>query len=250
MQHLFTGKKKWTIKINSFPQVSRNLSKYPENSLCRGELQVKGGSFLLEGLETEVKFFLFNIQTMRDHILDLGAESQGRFFERNFRFEDTPKSLKQKKSLLRLRQDTKNTLTFKSAPAKKDGSFKILKELEVEVSDFDTMHHILEALGFHREQIYEKWRETFELNQTYLCLDTMPYGDFIEIEGQKQNIRNFASRLGLDWNKRILLNYLEIFEVLQKKLGLDFSDVTFENFKLIKVNVVDFFKLMEAGSVR
>jgi adenylate cyclase class 2 len=204
----------------------------------------------MEGLETEVKFFLLNIQTMRNRILDLGADSKGRVFERNFRFEDIPKSLKQKKSLLRLRRDTKNILTFKSAPAKKDGSFKIVKELEVEVSDFDTMHHILEALGFHREQIYEKWRETFELHQTYLCLDTMPYGDFIEIEGQKQNIRNFASHLGLDWNKRILLNYLEIFEVLKKKLCLEFTDVTFDNFKPIKVNVADYFKLMEAGSVR
>jgi hypothetical protein len=35
-----------------------------------------------------------------------------------------------------------------------------MKELEVKVSDFDAMKRILQALGFHCEQTYEKWRET------------------------------------------------------------------------------------------
>ena len=79
------------------------------------------------------------------------------------RFEDADKTLKQKKSLLRLGQDKKSTLAFKSTPPEISKKFKMLNELEVIVSDFNTMRLILKALGYRPEQTYEKWRETFNL---------------------------------------------------------------------------------------
>ena len=36
----------------------------------------------MEKLEFEVKFFLSDIQSLRQDILDLGARSQGRYFEK------------------------------------------------------------------------------------------------------------------------------------------------------------------------
>ncbi len=191
----------------------------------------------MEQFETEVKFYLTDIADVRSSILKLGAVSKGRDFETNIRFEDKDNNLIQKKLLLRLRKDTKTTLTFKSKPANKNKSFKIFRELEVEVSDFDTMIHILEALGFHQEQIYEKWRETFVLNNTIFCLDTMPYGDFLEIEGKEEDIINSAHSIGLQWGKRILFNYLHIFDIIKKKMNLPFFDVTFNNFKDIEIDL-------------
>ncbi len=193
----------------------------------------------MENLETEVKFFLPDVNPIRRRIIEIGADFKGRVFETNLRFEDDDKRLIQKKSLLRLRKDIKTTLTFKSEPPFKDDQFKTLREFEVEVSDFSGMKQILESLGFHEEQVYEKWRETFVLSNTHLCLDTMPYGDFLEIEGPKQHIKDLASRIGLKWPKRILLNYLAIFDVIRKQLNLGFSDVTFENFKNIRFDLAE-----------
>ena len=201
----------------------------------------------MEKLEIEVKFFLPDRPSLREDILDLGARSRGRFFEKNLRFEDPNKTLKSKQCLLRLRHDHKTTLTFKSKPGKGSQQFKVFKELEVEVSDFKTMNDILELLGFHGEQIYEKWRETLILENTLFCLDTMPYGQFLEIEGSQKDIKLYARRLGLEWNKRILANYLEIFEIIKEKLDLEFVDVTFDNFKDIDVRLQDFARLIEAG---
>jgi adenylate cyclase class 2 len=200
----------------------------------------------MEKLETEVKFYLSDIQSIRKCISDLGARSRGRFFERNLRFEDKQKSLKNKKLLLRLRRDNTTTLTIKSPLAEGDKQFKKMKEMEVEVSHFDTMNHILQTLGFHCEQIYEKWRETLVLEKTHFCLDCMPFGNFLEIEGQEENIKNYVSRLGLPWSKRILLNYLEIFEILKSKKKLDFRDVTFDNFKNIEAGITDYLNVIEA----
>jgi len=201
----------------------------------------------MEKLEIEVKFFLPDRPSLREDILDLGARSSGRFFEKNLRFEDPDKTLKSKQCLLRLRHDHKTTLTYKSKPGKGSQQFKVFKELEVEVSEFKTMNDILELLGFHVEQIYEKWRETLILENTLFCLDTMPYGQFLEIEGSQKDIKLYARRLGLEWNKRILTNYLEIFEIIKEKMDLKFMDVTFDNFKDIDVRLQDFARLIEAG---
>ena len=201
----------------------------------------------MENLEIEVKFYLPDMDAIRDRILESGAVSIGRVFETNLRFDDANNSLIEKKSLLRLRRDTKTILTFKSEPPFKNDQFKILKELEVEVSDFTTMKHILESLGFREEQVYEKWRETFLLNNTNLCLDTMPYGDFLEIEGQKQDIKELASRIGLKWQKRILFNYLEIFDIIRQKSNLPFYDVTFSNFINIRFDLAKYLDLLEVN---
>ena len=201
----------------------------------------------MEKLEFEVKFFLPDIQLLRQNILNLGARSQGRFFEKNLRFEDANKTLKAKKCLLRLRHDQKTTLTFKSTPPEGSDQFKVLNELEVEVSNFPVMNAILESLGFHCEQVYEKWRETLVIENTQFCLDAMPYGNFLEIEGTKKDIKQYAQDLGLQWGKRILANYLEIFEILRKKLDLKFTDVTFHNFKDIDTQLQNYLHLIEAG---
>jgi len=204
----------------------------------------------MEYLETEVKFYLPGIDPIRTRVIDLGAVFKHRTFETNIRFEDAEKSLIQKKSLLRLRKDNKITLTFKSEPPFKDHQFKILKEFEVEVSDFDTMEHILKSLGFKEEQVYEKWREIYVLGDTHLCLDTMPYGDFLEIEGKKESIQLLASQIGLLWDKRILLNYLAIFDIIKRQLNLSFYDVTFSNFNNIRFDMAPYLKLIEADALK
>ncbi|MFH1975973.1 MAG: class IV adenylate cyclase [Pseudomonadota bacterium] len=203
----------------------------------------------MEHIETEVKFFITEPMRLREKIISLGALSGGNIFETNIIFEDKDKNLIKHKSLLRLRKNSKTTLTFKSPPPDADSRFKMLRELEVEVSDFPTATRILESLGFIKEQIYEKWRETLVLGSTYFCIDKIPYGDFLEIEGNKEEIMEYASLLGLDWKERILLNYLELFDILKKNLDLSFSDITFENFKNVGADFSKYFYAVKADRI-
>lgn len=190
----------------------------------------------MDSLEIEVKFFLPDSNAVRENILKLGARSLGRFFEANIRFEDRDKSLIKKNALLRLRKDNRVTLTYKSEPELDDLNFKIFRELEVEVSDFDVMESILTSLGFCAEQVYEKWRETLVLQNTHFCIDNMPFGTFLEIEGNRESIPDMARKLGFKWEDRILFNYLKIFNTLKRQENLNFSDVTFENFKHLSLD--------------
>lgn len=198
-------------------------------------------------LEIEVKFYLKELSPIREKLLSLNASLKNKSFEKNIRFENKTNSLYHEKSLLRLRQSDKTTLTFKSPPPFEQGEFKIHNELEVSVDDFATMQQILESIGFHPEQVYEKKRETYLFEQTEICLDAMPFANFIEIEGKEKYIRKAAEALELDWKNRILHNYLEIFEFLRKELKLSFTDITFENFKNIPIDFGKYIHLFLAG---
>ena len=195
-------------------------------------------------VEIEVKFHLADANWMRDRILAIGASARGRIFETNIRFEDAAMSLKDRGMLLRLRKDDRVRLTLKSPAADLDKDFKIHSELEVEVDNLDACHSIMEGLGFHPEQTYEKWRETFALGDTNLLVDTMPYGVFLEIEGQKPEIRNVSQQLDLKWEERIVLNYLEIFEIIQREENLPFKDITFENLRRTPVDISRYLPLL------
>ena len=185
-----------------------------------------------ESLEIEVKFHLPQLQAFRERLLAAGAEQvKPRLFEHNVRFDSPGERLRLQYQLLRLRQDDGIRLTFKGPPPNAgETEAKVREELEVEVSDFVTMAAILERLGFEAQQSYEKYRETFRVDGVEIVLDEMPFGDFVELEGEEEAIRAAANRLGLDWEQRILDNYLTLMARLKDAHDLGFDDATFDNF--------------------
>ena len=184
-------------------------------------------------LEKEVKFLLNDLPALRQRLLTAGAQlHKARVFERNVRFDTPDQSLLAQQSLLRLRQDTAVRLTLKIPPAADQDSqqVKVMQELEVSVSDFDTMSQILTQLGYAPVQIYEKYRETFTLDGVEIVLDELPYGEFVELEGDEATIRRLADTVGLVWEQRILTNYLALMARLIEYHQLPFTDLTFANF--------------------
>jgi adenylate cyclase class 2 len=163
-----------------------------------------------------------------------------RVYEQNVRLDTADQALLQKWQLLRLRQDTAVRLTFKG-PVPEDvvSEAKVREELEVTVGDFDTAVLIFERLGFAPVQVYEKYRETFQLVGVEVVLDEMPFGNFLELEGSEVGIRTAAAILGLDWGKRLTTNYLAIMAQLKARYDLPFDDITFANFESLSVSVAD-----------
>jgi adenylate cyclase class 2 len=195
-------------------------------------------------LEVEVKFFVSDLSLVRQRLLAMGAEiHKPRVFERNIRYDNGWNGLQQRGAILRLRQDTEAIMTYKGIP---DGhhvdndAARIREELEVTLSDFDMAHLILERLGFEAKQTYEKHRETFSLEDVEIVLDEMPYGDFVELEGDVAALHRVSTALGLDWERRILANYLGLLEQLNQQQQLLITDLTFDNFpdRLPSVNSV------------
>lgn len=203
---------------------------------------------LPDSLEVEVKFLLDNLLRMRQHLLDVGAEIvKPRIYERNVRFDTADNKLLKRQELLRLRQDNDVILTFKGiSELDLNSEAKIREEIEVLVDDFDRMATILKRLGYQPLQTYEKYRETFQLNGVEVVLDEMPYGNFIELEGDEADIKHTAELLDLDWQDRILSNYLAMMGILVERYGLPFQDITFDNFQDVNLSIKDILPVPEA----
>src|SRR4030095_4621371 len=137
---------------------------------------------------------------------------------------------------LRLRQDTEARLTYKSGGVKEQGVAS-RTEIEFTVEDFEKAKSFLEALGYQKLLEYEKNRTTYELSGCHIMLDELPYGNFVEIEGENiEAIRNMAAKLNLNWQTAISDSYSFLFEKVRQTLGLAFTDLTFANFNGIQVS--------------
>ena len=192
----------------------------------------------MTSFEIEVKFYIENYDYFFKKLLSFAGKPQETGFEKNILFDSENKFLRNNKKLLRLRlYNNRSIVTFKKKNEKvKSSDFKILEETESDIDSFDDMALIFRELGFSNESIYEKNRTTFTKKNLHICLDRLPYGDFIELEGDKESIREAASDLGLIWSERILPSYRALFEAIQKNHKLSFDDITFENFKGLNIN--------------
>lgn len=182
--------------------------------------------------EIEVKFFLGEAHDMENRLRSTGAVlAVPRVFEQNLRFDLPDGRLGQTRQVLRLRRDTQNIITYKGAGENSNGALS-RRELEVTVDDFDTARLILEALGYRVMFIYEKYRTTFHLGELEMVVDELPYGFFCEIEGPDGDaIHVAAEKLGLDWDRRIMASYADLFKRLQAARNFKSRDLTFSAFE-------------------
>ncbi len=177
--------------------------------------------------EIEAKFYLSQLNDIRKRVLDRGGHLLvPRLLERNLRFDTPDGRLHANHEVLRLRQDSRTTLTYKRSHSAEERT-----EVELEVDDFRTARSLLQALGYKVIFIYEKYRETFTLVQAKVMLDELPFGCFVEIEGPSLlEVEQAAISLGLEWEDRITSSYLDLFYTLRQHLNLPFADATFDNF--------------------
>jgi adenylate cyclase class 2 len=186
-------------------------------------------------IETEVKIYYPDLDEIKQHLENTGAQQvRERVHEWNMRYDKKAGNFASQGYVLRLRRDNRTRLTYKGPSSIEKGIME-REELEVETGDYDTMRQILLKLGFVEHMIYEKYRTTYELNQTEIVLDEMPFGNFIEIEGDSEHIEKVLEQLNLRDAKRIEHSYASLFDFVRHHLDLTFRDLTFENFKDIDV---------------
>jgi adenylate cyclase class 2 len=190
--------------------------------------------------ETEAKFYVQDLERVKSQLEKLGSQLiQGRVLETNIRFDLPGARLRAEGRVLRLRRDTDVRLTYKSASTREQGVLS-REEIEFVVEDFDKAKRFLEALGYQKLVYYEKYRTTYEWNKTHIMLDELPYGNFVEVEGETiEAIRLVTDQLNLNWTTAIGTSYNALFDRVQRALNLSFQDLSFANFEGINVQASD-----------
>lgn len=160
--------------------------------------------------EVEIKFKINDLEEIKNKLKEIGAKDMGRVLEHNEKFDNKSGLIGQRGSLLRLRQDEKARLTLKLYIGR--DRFKEMEELEVEVSDFQTVKSILEYLGYRPKWVYEKYRHTFIYKDVEVVIDELPIDEnYIEIEGEKDGILATVKALGLNIKDSTTTTYTKIY---------------------------------------
>ncbi len=190
--------------------------------------------------EVEAKFYVADLAGLKTRLAAAGAELvAARVLEHNLRFDTDGDKLKQARQVLRLRKDAQVKITFKG-PIDDQAELSTRQEIEIALDDYDAGKELLEALGYEVKVVYEKYRTTYSLAGLNWMLDELPFGDFVEIEGREAaEIQAAAQALGLDWERRVKHGYLYLFGRVKDILGLQFRDLTFDNFEGLAVRPED-----------
>jgi len=183
--------------------------------------------------EVEAKVYHADLDSLRQHLEALGAVlSAPRILERNWRYVSPAL---QGEYVLRLRQDSRTRLTYKEGGTATDDGHLARLELETDVGDFEVMHTILEKLGFRVALIYEKYRTTYTWQGAEIVLDELPYGPFVEVEGDSATIEHVLNALGLGAAPRLTESYVALFERIKAALNINPRDLTFSAFEGVDV---------------
>lgn len=150
-------------------------------------------------IEIEKKYRLTaeRANALRARLHEVGAASaRGVEFEENTLYAGA--GLEPGTRILRLRRVGARALLTLKERQPSDDAIKHQREEEVEVSDAATLDAILRALGYTPALVYEKRRETWNVDDAEVVLDELPFGWFAEIEGDRDAILRVETKLGLD----------------------------------------------------
>jgi adenylate cyclase class 2 len=164
--------------------------------------------------ESESKFAVRDFSGVENKLCTCGTLCTPWHFEHNTVFDTPDGSLRAQGILLRIREALTNTLTLKR-PLRVTGlsaHIKHLEEIESKISDTSTAQRIFEALGYRPILCYEKFRSIWQVTACSVFLDQLPFGKFIEIEGNESTICETAQQLGLNPKSASAQNYHQLFK--------------------------------------
>ncbi len=156
-----------------------------------------GGPKSASGDEIEVKIAVESHQGVLERLREPGATPvRERHLEDNRLFDFPDMAITRSGCLLRVRRRPgEGVLTFKGRARREQGA-KVREEKEISVEDPSGLTGILEKIGLNPIYRYQKFRAEFDLDQVRVAVDELPFGNFIELEGDHRSIRRVAERLG------------------------------------------------------
>lgn len=174
-------------------------------------------------VEHEAKFRLHDCLETQTRLKSLGRLRSPWHFESNTVY-DRGDELASSGRLLRLRRALTSTLTFKEPlPGPTTRGVKSRIERESRIEDPRAMDAILRGLGYAPRLRYEKFRAVWELPRGLVFLDILPFGHFLEIEADPEDITPIATDLGLDPAAAMDASYHGLHQSWRRQNGLDAS---------------------------
>jgi len=92
-------------------------------------------------------------------------------------------------------------------------------EFEVKIANgesIDDLREIIKSLGFSKEIIFDKKRKNVFKNDMTISFDKLPFGFFVEFEGEPEMIEQYLNEFNFSNRSRITKAYLGLWEDYKK----------------------------------
>jgi len=151
--------------------------------------------------EIEAKFLDINPEKLRGQLKAIGAELiQPERLMRRKVFDFTDDAMQKMGAWVRVRDEgDKITMSYKRLM---DRTLHGTKEITLKVDDFEKACDFLIASGLDMKSYQETKRETWQIGQSEITIDTWPWiPTFVEIESEtEEEVKSLAAKLGFDWS--------------------------------------------------
>ncbi len=166
--------------------------------------------------EIEVKFALRDRDELIRKLTDIGGQRlYPETFEDNIVL-DRRGELKTKGALLRVRKFGKYSLATYKGPMSIDRGVKSREEVQTGVESFELAIQLLDALGFKPVFRYQKFREVWRVREVEVVIDRTPIGEYFEIEGAIDVIREVSADLGMSMEQAIRSSYADLYRIARR----------------------------------
>lgn len=179
-------------------------------------------------LEIEAKFRLADAGALQARLKAAGARRVGKVLEENHFFDRPDGSLRAGDRGLRVRlarsldePNAAQTALLTVKGPKQASELAPREAFDVEVAPADQIVPLIGALGFVHVMMFEKRRETWELDACLVELDELPeLGRFAEIEGPSvEAVRGVQAKVGLSDADLEEASYSKMVSKLLKQRG-------------------------------
>lgn len=162
--------------------------------------------------ETEVKIRIDDAESFCSLLDALAPEAvSGRHFEDNLLLDFPDHRLRNSRSLLRVRFAGDDAFLTYKGPPRPEGIFKTREELEVRLDSANVAVQILEKTGMTVQFRYQKYRREYLVDGTYVAVDETPIGNYVELEGSEEQIRQLAGKLGIPESGFLRASYYTLY---------------------------------------
>jgi len=160
----------------------------------------------------EVKFRLEDPEGMVSRLRELGCRPGPPVEEVSYLLDYRGGSLAATGRTLRVRRSGSRLLLTAKGPRADTPGAKDRREVEVDVDgDTETLLSLLAMAGMRPGLVYRRTRRTCRLENATVCLDSMDFGTYMEIEaGSPEDLRRACRLLGLDMDRGETASYPEL----------------------------------------
>lgn len=170
-------------------------------------------------MEIEVKVPVTNLHEIKDKIMKLGGKLTLKDQQIDIYLQHPCRDFEKTDEALRIRKTSgKNYLTYKGPRTK--SKLKARLEIEVEISNINSIEEILSKLGFKPFIKIVKKREIWTINNIKINLDEVEgLGRYIEVEITSKNVKEaekaifeLLEKLGIDKKSIVKKTYFEMIK--------------------------------------